>query len=303
LPRLLGEHITVNILAADGLPPIHADPGMIEQILINLAVNARDAMPEGGTLTINAEAVEIGPKINRENPDVRPGRFVCLSVSDTGCGIPPEILPRIFEPFFTTKPTGKGSGLGLATVYGIAKQHQGWVEVQSQPGHGSTFKVFIPVSEKRPAALPTPLNTAPLQGGHESILVVEDEEDVRDFVVQVLKSHGYSVLPAVSGVQALELWTQRKGDIDLLLTDLVMPGGLLGRELAERLTADDPRLAVIYTSGYSPGMTGEDLAVLQGHNFLPKPYRPAKLLDLVRECLDQRPPATETTGRPKTSAI
>ena len=210
-----------------------------------------------------------------------------LSVSDTGCGIPPEILPRIFEPFFTTKGVGKGTGLGLATVYGIVKQHQGWIEVQSQPGQGCTFRVFIPIYEKRTETPPAPLADEPLIGGRETILVVEDEEDVRDFVVEVLKSHGYTVFAAVSGAQALELWPQCKQPVDLLLTDLVMPGGVSGHDLAERLCKESSELKVIYTSGYSPGMAGKDLALLGGRNFLPKPHGPARLLRMIREILDR----------------
>lgn len=288
LPRILGEHITVEVVAGPSLPPIHADAGMMEQLLMNLSVNARDAMPEGGRLTIRAETAQLGAEASRTNHEARAGRFLQLSVSDTGCGIPVEILPRIFEPFFTTKPVGKGTGLGLATVYGIAKQHQGWIEVQTQVGKGSTFVVFIPVCNQTSESGPPVFLPQQLQGGSETILVAEDEEEVRNFVVQVLNSYGYKVWPAVSGVEALEQWTQRKNEIDLLLTDMVMPGGMSGRQLGERLMADRPSLPIIYTSGYSPGMAGKELALLEGRNFLAKPYGPARLLSVVRECLDRR---------------
>jgi PAS domain S-box-containing protein len=288
LPRILGEHITVEVITGSSLPPILADAGMMEQLLMNLSVNARDAMPDGGRLTITSETVQLGPEVSKTNHEARAGRFLRLSVSDTGRGIPVEILPRIFEPFFTTKPVGKGTGLGLATVYGIAKQHQGWIEVQTQLGKGSTFQVFIPVCNQPSEGGPPVLMPQPLKGGTETILVAEDEEEVRNFVVQVLHSYGYKVWPAVSGSEALEQWAQRRNEIDLLLTDMVMPGGMSGRQLGERLQADRPGLPIIYTSGYSPGMAGKELALLEGRNFLAKPYGPARLLSVVRECLDRR---------------
>jgi PAS domain S-box-containing protein len=219
LPRILGEHITVEVIARTSLPPIVADAGMMEQLLMNLSVNARDAMPDGGRLTIKAEKVQFGPEAAQNNQEARAGEFLSLSVSDTGCGIPAENLMRIFEPFFTTKPVGKGTGLGLATVYGIAKQHQGWIEVQTQVGKGSTFLVFIPVCKQPSQSSPPLFLPQQLQGGTETLLVAEDEEEVRNFVVQVLNSYGYKVWAAGSGIEALEQWAQRKSEIDLLLTD------------------------------------------------------------------------------------
>jgi two-component system, cell cycle sensor histidine kinase and response regulator CckA len=286
LPRVLPETIQVTISAAPGLPQINADAGMIEQMLMNLALNARDAMAPGGRLTLTAEAVEVTPALAQNNQDARPGRFLCLSVADTGCGMPPGVLSHIFEPFFTTKPVGKGTGLGLATVYGIAKQHEGWVEVLSLPGQGSTFRVFIPVSNVEPQEDPVPSALEPMRHGSETILVVEDEEVVRDFIVEVLRSHGYQTIAAESGPQALERWAQHRSKIHLLLTDMVMPGGLTGREVGERLLAQDPALKIIYSSGYSPGMAGRDVAVLKEKSFLPKPYCPTKLLETLRQCLD-----------------
>jgi PAS domain S-box-containing protein len=286
LPRVLPESIALTVNAASDLPQINADAVMMEQMLMNLALNARDAMSQGGRLTFSADLIEISPALARNNQDARPGRFLCLSVADTGCGMPPDVLSHIFEPFFTTKPVGKGTGLGLATVYGIAKQHEGWAEVQSRPGEGSTFRIFIPacnVEPKPEIALSAP---EPMRGGTETILVVEDEEPLRDFVVQVLQSYGYQILAAKSGPQALERWAQHPGKVHLLLTDMVMPGGLTGREVGERLLAQDPALKVIYSSGYSPGMAGKDLALFQEKNFLPKPYGPAKLLETLRWCLD-----------------
>jgi CheY-like chemotaxis protein len=259
---------------------------MIEQILMNLAVNARDAMPEGGWLNLSADEVELssGFLLNKE---VRsPNRFLCLSVADTGCGMTPEVLTHIFEPFFTTKPVGKGTGLGLATVYGIAKQHRGWVEAQSQPGKGTKFRVFLPASCSIAQAEPG-LDRAQSAGGNqELILVAEDEQDLREYLVEMLALHGYRTLDAGSGPEALELWSKNRGRIQLLLTDMIMPGGLTGRQLAERLRAEDPALKVIFSSGYSPGLTGSDLITLHDRNFIAKPYTTPRLLQLIRECLD-----------------
>jgi PAS domain S-box-containing protein len=287
LPRVLSEDIQVRVNPPAESLWINADVAMMEQMLMNLAVNARDAMPQGGRLTIHAELVEISPALAGRNPEARPGRFMRLSVVDTGHGISEHVLPHIFEPFFTTKPTGQGTGLGLATIYGIVKQHAGWVEVQSSPGQGAAFQVFIPACAPVPVAKPAPPLPQPLKGGRETILVAEDEDLVRNLVVRMLKSQGYNVLSANSGVQALELWTAEKGRIHLLFTDMVMPGGINGRQLAEALLTKDPSLRVIFTSGYSAGMAGKDVAGLEGGNFLAKPYEPTALIRLVRACLDE----------------
>ena len=288
-PRVLGEHIEVKVVTGSDLPHIDADAGMMEQILMNLAVNARDAMPQGGTLTIRAESALITPEAAYGHPESRPGNFLCLTVSDTGCGISPDTMLRIFEPFFTTKPVGQGTGLGLATVYGVAKRHKGWVEVQSELGKGTTFKVFIPASQKFVEKSQAPSASdgkTTVEKGDETILVVEDEDALRELVVEVLKPQGYNVISANSGVKALEEWGQRKEKIHLLITDLVMPGGVMGRDLGQQLFAQDPELKVIYTSGYSPGLAGKDMALLEGKNFLAKPYPPIRLLKAVRDCLD-----------------
>jgi two-component system, cell cycle sensor histidine kinase and response regulator CckA len=288
LPRLLPENIVVSILPATNLPLVNADPGMMEQALMNLALNARDAMPEGGWLTISADEVELSSRLGLNSGDTGPNRFLCLSVADTGCGMPPDVLAHIFEPFFTTKSVGKGTGLGLATVYGIAKQHGGWVEAQSQPGKGSKFRVYIPscYSMTRPEAAPAVQPAA--QSGHETILVVEDELELREFLVEILAAHGYRIIDAGSGPEALDRWSEHRDQIQLLLTDMVMPGGLTGRQLAERLLSEAPSLKVIYSSGYSPGMAGNDLAVMQDRNFIAKPYTAGKLLGMIRDCLDER---------------
>jgi CheY-like chemotaxis protein len=287
LPRVLSENIQVKIHAASSGQLINADTGMVEQMLMNLAVNARDAMPEGGSLTISAEVVELTPALARLNQEARPGQFMRVSVTDTGCGIPAAFLPRIFEPFFTTKPVGKGTGLGLAAVYGIAKQHGGWVEAQSQPGQGSTFQIFLPTCASQPESPPAQSKPQPLKGGNETILVAEDEDTVREFIVRLLESYGYKVLSARSGKEAIARWGGENQRIDLLLTDMVMPGGISGHQLAEELSAKNPALRVIYTSGYSPGTAGKDHTWLQGGDFLAKPYAPATLVQRVRSCLDR----------------
>ncbi|HXR06525.1 MAG TPA: response regulator, partial [Candidatus Acidoferrum sp.] len=221
------------------------------------------------------------------NPEARPGHFVCLSVADTGGGMDNATLSHLFEPFFTTKEIGKGAGLGLATVYGIVKQHQGWIIVESKLGAGSTFTLFLPCVS-RPADIPAAPSQPQLQAatGSETLLVVEDEPSLRELVVRILELCGYRIYQAQNGVEALQVWEQHKHEIDLLLTDMVMPEGISGRQLAERLQKEDPALKVIYTSGYSPGMAGKDIALLEGFNFLAKPYPPSRLAQVVRECLD-----------------
>jgi signal transduction histidine kinase len=287
LERVMGEDIAVEVLCPRELPWVHGDPGMIEQVLMNLAVNSRDAMPRGGKFVLSATAQRFDSDRPTDHPEARTGEFVCLSVSDTGCGMDPVTLGRIFEPFFTTKEVGRGSGLGLATVYGIVKQHRGWIEVESEVGLGTSFRVFLP-AEPRPAPAPRLTDDAPAAGGAETILVVEDEDALRELVTEILTTFGYRVVSAPSGVQALKVWEKHRDEIDLLLTDMVMPEGMSGRELAERLLRQEPELQVIYTSGYSPGMAGKDLALIGGFNFLPKPYPPVRLVEMVRECLDHR---------------
>jgi PAS domain S-box-containing protein len=292
LPRVLTSAVKVDAHAPPGLPQVNADAGMMESLLMNLALNARDAMPEGGQLSITAKLVTLGPTKISSNPQARAGEFVRLSVRDTGTGIPPEILPRIFEPFFTTKPVSRGAGLGLATVHGIVKQHHGWLEVQSQVNAGTTFHIFLPAwaGDQPRQTSPSPYPTGPA-AARETILVVDDEPDLRELVSQILETDGYQVILASSGVEALDQWASRRGKIHLLLTDIVMPDGLSGLKLADRLQSEDPQLRVIYTSGYTAGQAGEELAQVEERNFLPKPYRPNTLLRIVRECLDHPGPS------------
>ncbi|MGP8201709.1 MAG: response regulator [Limisphaerales bacterium] len=285
LERLVGEHIQIEFHPRESLPAIHADNSMIEQIAMNLAVNARDAMPNGGKLTIATSLETIHRAPIPMDPKPRDGEFICLTFRDTGIGMDAQVLSRIFEPFFTTKPAGKGTGLGLATVFGIVQQHQGWLEVESQPNKGTTFRIYFPASP-RPAEKTEQTVDNVLRNGRETVLVAEDEDALREVVVKVLRVQGYYVLEASSGPHALEVWEQADRPVDLLLTDMVMPGGIMGSELAERLSSKCPRLKVIYTSGYSPGMAGRDTSLLESRNFLSKPYSIGKLAQFVRECLD-----------------
>ena len=221
------------------------------------------------------------------DPEARNGEFVCLAFTDTGTGMDPQIRGRIFEPFFTTKEPGKGTGLGLSTVFGIVRQHHGWLEVKSKLNEGTTFSAYFPASQQTAEKTELVTETV-MRTGNETILVAEDEEALREMVVHILKIQGYHVLEAASGPRALEIWEQANRPVDLLLTDMVMPGGIMGSELAQRLTRLCPGLKVIYTSGYSPGMAGKEASLLQGQNFLPKPYSVGKLAQLVRECLDTK---------------
>jgi signal transduction histidine kinase/CheY-like chemotaxis protein len=287
LKRLLGETVALEFNPPPELPLVQADTGMVEQVLMNLAVNARDAMPKGGTLTISTQLIEPDETYVQSHPDARAGAFVCLRVTDTGCGMDSATMARIFEPFFTTKDVGKGTGLGLATVYGIVKQHTGWIEVSSEVGKGSTFNVFFPASSA-PVAAPPPRTTvtAPVQGGHETILVVEDETVLRDMAHLILQECGYQVLEAGSGAEALDVWEKNPGRIDLVLSDMVMPGGMSGRELAGKLMSSHPRLKIVFTSGYNVEETNTDFFRRGGGAFLQKPYTRADLAKAVRECLD-----------------
>jgi PAS domain S-box-containing protein len=285
IERLVGEHIQLDFRPDSKLPAIHADSSMMEQVVMNLSVNARDAMPNGGEVTISTALVSVKRSGTPMDPETRDGQFVCLTFTDTGCGMDTEVLNRIFEPFFTTKPVGKGTGLGLATVFGIVRQHRGWLEVESKPERGTTFRLYFPPS-KQPAQKQETICDGELRQGRETVLVAEDEEDLREMVAQILTVQGYKVLTARSGRHALEVWERANRSVDLLVTDMVMPEGIMGGELAERLLAQNPRLKVIYTSGYSPGMAGKDLSLIEGRNFLPKPYSIGKLAQFVRECLD-----------------
>ncbi len=286
LRRILGEDIALHFNYTPNLPSVEADIGMLEQLIINLAVNSRDAMPKGGTVTVGTALIEINHTHVRINPEAHVGRYVCLRISDTGSGIPAEILPRIFEPFFTTKAVGKGTGLGLATVYGVVKQHQGWVEVLSEVGKGTTFRIYFPASAVTADVTGSKTITEKNCRGNETVLVVEDEPQLRAMVCGVLKQNGYRTLEASCGPEAIPLFKENADKIAVVLTDMVMPGNMNGRELGEILHKDKPDLRIIYTSGYSPEMFSKDSVLKPGLNFLQKPYHPSALAKMVRDCLD-----------------
>lgn len=289
LKRIIGEHIQLQCHYAASLPYVQADAGMIEQVLVNLVVNSRDAMPRGGQLHIGTDQCHVTELYSRTHPEARPGNFVCLTVRDTGTGIPTEHLPRIFEPFFTTKELGQGTGLGLATAYGIIKQHQGWIEVSSQPGLGATFRIFLPATAAALNVNGSSPAEAPVRGGNETILLVEDEFAVRMITRRMLEGAGYKVREAARPSEALEIWKRNGEKFSLLLTDVVMPDGMTGRELADQLRAQQEDLGVVFMSGYSPELAGKDTELYRRTNshFLQKPCSSKKLLETVRLCLDQ----------------
>ena len=288
LRRVLGEDVVLESRFAPELPPVFADPGMLEQVLMNLAVNARDAMPRGGRLQIELDAVRLDAAETRRHPQARAGQFVCLCVADTGAGIAPENLNRIFEPFFTTKEIGKGTGLGLAIVYAVVRQHGGWVEVESAVGAGTRFRVFLPATAPVLPAVTTSADPGAfaLPGGGETVLVVEDEVAVRAVARMALRRLGYTVLEAENAPAALRLWGELGGRVDLLFTDIVMPGGMTGHELAARLQLLKPELKVLFCSGYS--REAEQFEGEGGAQFLPKPYKTGDLALAVRRVLDAR---------------
>ncbi len=285
LRRLIGEDIEVVTSFDPALSPVKADAGQMEQVFLNLAINARDAMPRGGRLTIETANVELDHTYARGHIDITPGPYVMLAVSDTGCGMDAETQSHIFEPFFTTKGLGQGTGLGLATVYGIVKQSGGAIGVYSEVGRGSTFKIYIPRVaggvERR-----DPTRPVELARGSERILLVEDETTVRDLAASLLKASGYTMLEASDPSEALALLARGDEPIDLMLTDIVMPG-MSGPDLASRLGGPRPEMKVLYISGYAGSHVTHDAALPPGSAFLPKPFTPEALTRKVREVLDQ----------------
>jgi signal transduction histidine kinase/CheY-like chemotaxis protein len=287
LRRIIGERIAVRTRCHVDLPSVRVDPGQIEQVLLNLAVNARDAMPDGGNLTIETDVVDLDEEYAREHPDARPGRYAVLAVSDTGTGIAEDVRSRIFEPFFTTKEVGKGTGLGLSICYGIVRQAGGHLSVYTEVGRGTTFRIYLP---EVAAAAATPAATAkrPMPTGTETVLVVEDEEPVRKLLRRVLAGAGYTVLAAADGEEALRLLTASLHVPDLLVTDVVLPGRT-GPEIAREVRQLVPDVAVLYISGYTERAAGNAVAI--DAPFLAKPFTPELLAQRVREVLDARIPA------------
>jgi PAS domain S-box-containing protein len=287
LRRLIGEHIEFTTVQQSGLGRVKADPGQVEQVIINLAVNARDAMPEGGKLTIETANVDLDGAYARRHAGAVPGPYVMVAVSDTGIGMNAETLAHMFEPFFTTKEKGKGTGLGLATVYGIVKQSVGYIAVYSEPGHGSTFKIYLPRVEEAVTEAESAGRGPELGKGSETVLVAEDEEGVRALVRTTLVSYGYKVLEAREPGEALTIVERYAEPIHLLLTDVVMPH-MSGKELAKRLATAHPEAKVLYMSGYTDNAVFLHGVLEAGTFFLQKPFVPSTLLRKVREVLDTK---------------
>ena len=288
LRRLIGEDVELVTLLAEHLGAVWADPGHIEQVLVNLAVNARDAMPGGGKLTIETSNVTLDAESAARHVGMAPGEYVLLAVSDSGYGMAPEILEHIFEPFFTTKELGGGTGLGLSTCYGIVKQSGGWIWAYSEPGQGTTFKIYLPRIRAEAEAF-SPASSAALRGGTETVLLVEDNAQVRDIALRSLRERGYRVLQAANGGEALRAAENQSEPIALLLTDVVMPQ-MGGSELVERVRALRPQIKVLYTSGYTEHALVHREVLGPGIAFLPKPFDPAGLARKVREVLDAPDP-------------
>ncbi len=299
LSRMLGETIQLECHSAEWVPAIKADESDIEQVLANLVVNARDSMPQGGQVRIMAGSTRLKTQDLAYNRHRRTGEFVVLTVADEGCGMDQATQARIFEPFFTTKGVGQGTGLGLSTVYGIADRHEGWVEVESQLGQGTTFKVFLPAMAEPPASEPSPIadpQTAPVEpacSNEATIFVVEDEPEVRKLVAKVLSRAGFKVVEAASGPEALVVSRTLAANAQLLLTDMVMPGGMSGGVLASQLLAINPQLKVVYTSGYSPETLARSESLEEGLNFIPKPFTRDQLVATVTKALQSSHPRTQ----------
>ncbi len=288
LHRLIGEDIQLSTAQGADLDRVKVDRGQIEQVLMNLVVNARDAMPHGGKLTLETANVDLDETYCRAYPELTPGPYVLLAVSDTGSGMTREVQARLFEPFFTTKEVGKGTGLGLATVYGIVKQSGGHVAVYSEPGHGTTFKIYLPRVEEPISEMLPSRSSHELPAGSATVLLVEDEDDVRALTRRLLQRAGYCVLEARNGAEALATWAKVKADIDLVVTDVVMPG-MNGGEVARRMLADRPDLKLLFLSGYTDSAVVQHNLLEDGAAFLQKPYTPRALARKLHELLSASP--------------
>jgi nitrogen-specific signal transduction histidine kinase/CheY-like chemotaxis protein len=287
LRRLIGEDIELVTIAGAGLWPVKADPNQFEQVIMNLAVNSRDAMPRGGVLRIETANVDLDAEFTRHHVGLQPGAYVMLAVSDTGCGMDEHTLGHLFEPFFTTKEQGKGTGLGLSTIYGIVKQSGGYIWVESEPGRGATFRIYLPRVHEAVDAQPVSGQEATAPRGWETVLLVEDEESVRLLLRDSLRRFGYAVVDAASGPEAIEIADRHDGPIHVLLTDMVMPH-MNGWEVAETVMARRPGIKVIYMSGYIEHALPENRGLDAGIAFLGKPFSPDALGWKVREVLDRR---------------
>ncbi|HEY4542379.1 MAG TPA: response regulator, partial [Noviherbaspirillum sp.] len=286
LRRALGESVEIETIVSGGLWTASVDRNQLENVILNLAINARDAMKSAGKLTIEVGNAALDDHYVRLHPDVNAGQYVMLAISDTGSGMPPEVMERIFEPFFTTKPEGEGTGLGLSMVYGFVKQSGGHIKVYSEPGHGTTFKLYLPRVQQSEAQV-TDVRAAPVTGGSETVLVVEDDAAVQAIAVEMLSGLGYKVLRAVDAQSALSI-LQSGIAVDLLFTDVVMPGPLRSPDLARQAKAILPGIGVLFTSGYTQNAIDHGGRLDQGMELISKPYRREDLARKVRQVLDER---------------
>ena len=285
LSRIIGEHIEMTVILTDKNPTVMADINQMEQVLLNLATNARDAMPDGGKLTILTEIIQMNEEFKKEHGYGVSGKYVLLSVSDTGTGMEEEIKGKIYEPFFTTKELGKGSGLGLAVTYGIVKQHSGFIDAETAPGKGTTFKVYIPAVEAK-AVQPESLHIPPATGGRETILLAEDDTDTRETMSEVLEMSGYTVIAVENGEEAVRIFMEKKDLIDLVFLDVRMPKRN-GREVYEEIRKASPETAVLFMSGYTKDIIDSQGIIEEKLNFISKTATPEEILKKIREVLDK----------------
>jgi CheY-like chemotaxis protein len=290
LRRMLGEDISLHLNLNEAPATVMIDPGQLEQVLLNLAANARDAMPTGGELTLETDVVFLDEDYTRLHYPATPGTYAVVSVSDSGIGMDKETQARIFEPFFTTKEIGRGTGLGLAMVYGIVKQAGGFIWVYSEPGNGSTFRLYFPIVDKAPEHIDRPAESMDVLGGSESVLIIEDSAIVRSLAADILNRYGYRTIEAPGSKEALEWVASHEGTIDLILTDVVMPE-LSGREVATRLLKVRPHARVLFMSGYAQDAVLRHGVLTAGVAYIQKPFTPSQLARKVREVLDSELPA------------
>jgi len=284
--KVIGEHIEVATSLGKGLPTTRLDRGQVEQVIMNLCLNARDAMSSGGRLLLQTSDVTVDAEYVNTHPYVKPGRYAQLTVSDTGTGMDKETLGKVFEPFFTTKPVGQGTGLGLSSVYGIVKQSGGFIHAYSEPGNGSSFKACFPAVEAPPDVVPGKRREEAVRGGTETILLADDEESLRALAERILTGLGYTVLTARDGEEAVDVLA-RNVSVDLAVLDVVMPRKG-GKDAYEEMRKGNPSLRVLFMSGYSADAVHESFVLTPGTPFLPKPYTPSGLARKVREVLDRK---------------
>ena len=294
LARLIGEDVVLKTFLSAEVGSIMADASQVGQILMNLVVNARDAMPHGGNLTLETGDIFIDEKYTFNRKDIKPGRFSMLSITDTGKGMSPELREKIFEPFFTTKGPGKGTGLGLSTVYGIVKQHNGYIHVYSELNHGTCFKIYFPIVDQEIDEV-TSTRTLTMPGGDETILIVDDDASIRSMIADTLQPLGYNVLKASSGDEALDLSRASHQQIDLILSDVIMPG-MNGRQLVDAIQKEQPGILCILMSGYTDNVIAQHGVLQAEYTLINKPLLPVALANRIREVLDENKskPATES---------